>query len=69
VAGAPGRSTGRRAAAYRSEDGVTFVHVVHGDARALADLPAFQEFQSGSADRVEQVPQRTTITLIGSYGS
>jgi hypothetical protein len=40
-----------------------------GDARALADLPAFQEFQSGSADRVEQVPQRTTITLIGSYGS
>jgi hypothetical protein len=63
------RPAGLEYTAYRCEDGVTFVHVVRGNAGALAELPAFQEFQSGSADRIEQGPHRTTNTLIGSYGS
>ena len=56
-------------AVYRGEDGVTFVHVVRGDAGVLAHLPEFQAFQRGSADRLEGASHRTTSTLIGSYGS
>jgi hypothetical protein len=66
---AAAQPTGLQYAAYRCEDGVSFTHVVYGDARALTELPAFQQFQSGSAHRLQQPPQRTTARLIGSYGS
>lgn len=63
------KPAGLQYAAYRAADGVTFVHVVHGDGSVLADVPAFQEFQRGSGERVETAPERFNLTLVGSYGS
>ena len=63
---------GVRYAAYRLEDGVTFVHVVsHESAEgrdALRALPAFKAFQSGIEERCAVPPVSTPLTELGSYG-
>jgi hypothetical protein len=59
------RPDGLSYASYRLDDGVTFVHVVTGD--GLPDLPAFQEFQQGLADRLEASLDREPATLVGRY--
>jgi hypothetical protein len=61
---------GLRYSTYRLSDGVTFVHVAQGPGRAaLGEVAAFQEFQRDIASRVEDGPNATPATLIGSYQS
>jgi hypothetical protein len=56
---------------FRLDDGVSFVHVVtehdveHPD--SLADVPAFQAFVAGVAERCEVPPQASGATLVGGY--
>jgi hypothetical protein len=57
-------------AAFRLADGVTFVHVgtTAEDARPLSELPAFQAFQKGFADRVADGPHPSPAELLGCHG-
>ena len=50
-------------------DETTFVHtaVLDSDANPLDDLPAFQTFTSGIADRCEEPPAPAAGRLVGSY--
>src|SRR5687767_6370696 len=59
-------------ASYVREDGVSFVHVVtneSGTQGTLPDLPAFQRFQEGIADRCEVQPERFAYTQVGAYSA
>jgi hypothetical protein len=61
---------GLRYAAFRLDDGVTFVHIVvsEDDRDPLSRSAAFKEFQQGIGER--QIPGtrvRTAATLVGSY--
>src|SRR5690349_3479767 len=52
------------------DDGVSFVHVAIHDEGAenpLAQSDAFARFQSGLADRLEQGPDPSPATVVGSY--
>jgi hypothetical protein len=64
---------GIRYAAFKLEDGVSFVHVFSHEAEDGADvlraLPAFQTFRAGLADRCEVGPVRATLEEVGSYDS
>ena len=63
---------GLRYAAFRLDDGVTFVHVVDQDGDGpspLASVPAFEEFTSGIAGRTVAAPKAHAATLVGSYGT
>ena len=62
------RPEGLRYAAFRLDDGVTFVHVVmmeEGD--PLPGLAAFREFVGGLGDRIAGPPAREGATVVGSY--
>jgi hypothetical protein len=61
---------GLRYAAFRLDDGVSFVHVAtfDGDANPLTASAAFGEFQSGVQDRCTEGPTPADATIIGSYG-
>jgi len=63
--------SGFRYAAFRADDGVTFLHVVShasGDAgEVLRSLPAFRAFRAGLDERCAVAPVRTSLTTIGSY--
>ena len=62
--------TGFSYATFQLEDGVTFVHIVveNGEAGTpLADVPAFQRFLEGIAQRCEEPPVATGMREIGSY--
>jgi len=56
---------------FRLEDGVSFVHVVveHDvdDPDSLQDVPAFQAFVAGIADRCDVAPVATGATVVGGY--
>jgi hypothetical protein len=56
---------------FRLEDGVSFVHVVieHDvdTPDSLQDVPAFQEFVAGVADRCDVPPVATGATVVGDY--
>jgi hypothetical protein len=56
---------------FRLEDGVSFVHVVieHDvdEPESLQDVPAFQAFVSGIADRCDIAPVATGATIVGGY--
>ena len=57
---------------FRLEDGVSFVHVVieHDDVDdpdSLQDVPAFQAFVSGIADRCDVAPVAMGATIVGGY--
>lgn len=61
-----------RYAAFRLEDGVSFVHIVveTGDGSnpiALSDIDAFAEFQRGFADRCAVQPVARGAALVGSH--
>jgi hypothetical protein len=61
---------GLRYATLRLDDGVTFVHLSESesDASPLTQVPAFQAFQKGIADRAEEGPVVTEVEVIGSHG-
>ena len=65
------QATGFGYASFRLEDGVSFVHVVveeDGESSvSLADVPAFQEFQAGIADRCDVQPVATGATVVGAH--
>jgi len=57
---------------FRLEDGVSFVHVVieHDDVEkpdSLQDVPAFQTFVAGIADRCEVPPLAMGATIVGGW--
>ena len=56
-------------AAFRLEDGVSFMHVVvlDGEENPLATSRAFGEFQSGVNDRCEDGPTPSDATVIGNF--
>jgi hypothetical protein len=64
-------ATGFGYAAFRLEDGVSFVHVVveqdGEESVSLADVPAFQAFLSGIADRCEEQPVAMGATVVGAH--
>jgi hypothetical protein len=60
---------GLRYAAFRLDDGVSFVHVaiVEGEQNPLTSSAAFGRFQSGIADRCAEGPVASDATVVGSY--
>jgi acyl dehydratase len=60
---------GLRYAAFRLDDGVSFVHVavLDGDENPLTVSAAFGEFQSGIKDRCVDGPAAADATQVGSY--
>jgi hypothetical protein len=62
---------GLRYAAYRLEDGPSFVHVVdiEGAANPLADLSSFAAFQAGISERCSDGPTPAEAGVVGSYPS
>jgi hypothetical protein len=60
---------GLRYAAFRLEDGVSFLHVavLDGDENPLSKSAAFGEFQSGIKDRCAEGPTPSDATVIGDY--
>ena len=57
---------------FRLEDGVSFVHVVieHDDVDkpdSLQEVPAFQAFVAGIADRCDIPPLAMGATIVGGY--
>lgn len=64
------RPAGLRYAAFRLDDGVSFVHVAElddGSQNPLATSEAFAKFQAGIADRCAQGPAAADATVVGSY--
>lgn len=61
---------GLRYAAFRLEDGVSFVHVaeLEGADNPLMAVQAFRDFQEGIAKRCAEGPAVLDATPIGSYG-
>jgi len=64
-------ATGFSYASFRLEDGVSFVHVVVEDDEpgsvSLGDVPAFQEFTAGIADRCDEQPGAMGATVVGAH--
>ena len=65
-------ATGFTYTSLRLEDGVSFVHVVVEDEGAepsvsLADVPAFQAFVAGIADRCDEPPVAMGATVVGAH--
>jgi len=54
-----------------AEDGVSFTHFAlleDGATAPLGELPAFQRFSAGVADRCDEPPQVTRGTPVGHHG-
>jgi hypothetical protein len=62
---------GLRYAVFKLDDGVSFVHVASDEATngrsTLGELSAFKEFTAGIADRCEEQPVVTQLTIVGAY--
>jgi|ERR1022692_1343778 hypothetical protein len=60
---------GLRYAAFRLDDGVSFVHValLDGDENPLTTSAAFGEFSAGVRDRCAEGPFPADATVVGSY--
>ena len=56
-------------AVFRGDDGVSFVHLLvsEGDDDTLTSLEAFATFQHAIAERWEESPTVTQMSLVGSY--
>jgi hypothetical protein len=56
---------------FRLDDGVSFIHVVieHDidEPESLQDVPAFQAFTAGIAERCEVQPVVAGATIVGGY--
>jgi hypothetical protein len=65
------RPTGFTYQAFRLGDGVSFVHVAveHDvdDPDSLQDVPAFQAFLAGIAERCDVPPAASGATVVGRY--
>jgi hypothetical protein len=64
------RPEGLHYATFRLPDGVSFMHIVvdtDQPGRILNELAAFRAFSGDIADRCEEPPVATEITLVGSY--
>jgi hypothetical protein len=65
------RPAGLRYASFRLADGVSFVHVASVETddgtNPLTATPAFSEFLREIGDRVEEGPQASAATVVGSY--
>ncbi len=61
--------TGLRYAAFRLDDGVSFLHVavLDEDENPLSVSTAFGEFQSGINERCAEGPVPSDATVIGNY--
>ncbi|HEY2813380.1 MAG TPA: hypothetical protein VGJ03_07950 [Acidimicrobiales bacterium] len=66
-------ATGFHYTTYRLEDGVSFVHVMveepGGGSVSLGEVPAFQRFVAGVADRCDEPPVAMSATVVGTHGS
>lgn len=64
-------ATGFGYVSLRLDDGVSFVHVVVEDegqgSVSLADVPAFQAFTAGIAERCEEQPVALGATVVGAH--
>jgi hypothetical protein len=60
---------GIRYAAFRLDDGVSFVHVavLEGDQNPLARSVAFGQFQSAIGERCAEGPVAADAAVVGSY--
>jgi len=60
---------GIRYAAFRLDDGVSFVHVavVEGEQNPLASSAAFARFQKAIGERCAEGPVAADAALVGSY--
>jgi len=63
------RPEGLHYAAFRLDDGVSFMHVavIDGDVNPLNASAAFAAFQTDIADRVAEGPIPADATAVGSY--
>jgi hypothetical protein len=61
--------TGLHYAAFRLDDGVTFIHVavIDGAANPLSVSAAFGKFQAGIQDRCIEGPAAADAAIVGSY--
>ena len=61
---------GLQYAAFRLDDGVSFLHVavLDGEENPLTASAAFGEFQSGIKDRCAEGPVPADAAIVGSYG-
>src|SRR4051794_9615849 len=60
---------GVRYAAFRLDDGVSFIHVVQleGEDNPLSSVAAFQAFQADLGSRIAEGPAATDAAVVGSY--
>ena len=63
------RPPGLHYAAFRLDDGVSFVHiaVLDGEANPLSTSPAFSAFQAEIGDRLASGPEQSDATVVGNY--
>lgn len=56
-------------ATFRSDDGLTFVHLAQSEGRdsPLPALEAFQDFQNDIAERCDEPPVVTELSEVGSF--
>ncbi len=61
---------GLRYAAFRLDDGVSFVHVaiLDGEVNPLSGSAAFAAFQAGIGERCAEGPFPADATLVGNFG-
>jgi hypothetical protein len=66
---ADAKPSGVHYAAFRLDDGVSFMHVVtlDGETNPLNDVPAFQEFQANIKNRVVAPPVTVVASVVGNY--
>lgn len=66
------KPSGLRYAAFKLDDGVSFVHLVALDAadgrNPLGELSAFKAFGNGIKDRCEDPPVAVDLREVGAYG-
>jgi hypothetical protein len=66
------KPAGLRYAAFRLDDGVSFIHIVllegaDGSGDSLSELPAFKAFRADIRDRCETQPVTVDLKEVGSY--
>lgn len=67
------RPSGLRYASFKSQDGVSFVHIASVETsdghNPLTETPAFKSFIAAIKDRCVEQPVATELTEVGSYQS
>ena len=66
---AQSRPAGLHYAAFRLDDGVSFLHVavIDGAVNPLSESAAFAKFQAGIQDRCAEGPAAADAAIVGSY--